>query len=91
MSFIEVGPFSHAPKTITTQKQVGHKRGLNVLERNLAAGAIVPIRPVLPPLHDLPDMVQTLLNAAAISSYWSRDNRAPASHVYQNCIKTPVC
>ena len=26
-----------------------------------------------------------------LSAQWSRDNRAPASHLYQNCIKTPDC
>ena len=62
-----VGPFSHAPKTITTQIQARPQVVANTLTKALAAGAIVPLRPALPPLDDLPDMVQTLLNTAAIS------------------------
>ena len=58
-------PFSHASKTITTEKQTD-PRGAR-LKKKLAAGAIVPLRPALPLLDDLPDTVQTLLNTAAIS------------------------
>ena len=59
-------PFSHAFKTITTEKQIDTRGGAH-LKKNLAAVAIVPIRPALPLPDDLPDTVQTLLNTAAIS------------------------
>ena len=44
------------------EKQPDHKAG-----KALVARAIIPLRPALPLLDDLPDMVQTLLNTAAIS------------------------
>ena len=70
-----ISPLIRSAHFLTSSRQKPYrnnsatKERLNILERVLAAGAIVPIRPALPPLDDLPDMIQppsTLLRSVPV-------------------------